>query len=45
MGLKKIVADTSYRLRVRSALNNSTKEQVKITLEECKRYFERKGKK
>lgn len=43
--LKKTINDTVFRLRVRKALSDSTPEQVKITLEECKRYFEKKGKK
>ena len=45
MGLKKIINDTQFRMNVRKALSDSTAEQVKITLEECKRYFERKDKK
>lgn len=45
MALKKKMNDTIFRLKVRKALSDSTAEQVKITMEECKRYFEKKGKK
>lgn len=45
MALLKTIKDTNFRLNVRKALSNSTDEQVKITLEECKKYFERKKKK
>ena len=44
MGLKLLIANTTYRLNVRKALSDTTEEQLKITYEECLREINRRNK-
>ena len=42
---KKLLADTVYRIRIRNALHNISREQLQINLEEVKKEIERRNKK
>lgn len=42
--IKKTIQLTAYRMRVRKAISNQPVELVEITLDECKRFLERKKK-
>lgn len=43
--IKKVVNETKYRMKLRSALQESTREQLQITLEEVKKEIERRNRK
>lgn len=42
---KKLIADTVYRLRIRNALHDISREQLQINLDETKKEIERRNRK
>jgi len=44
LGLGKTIKETAFRMKLRKALSNETKECLEITLDEVKREIERRNK-
>lgn len=44
LGIGKTIKETAYRMRLRKALSNETRECLEITLDEVKREIERRNK-
>ncbi len=43
LGLGKTIKETAFRMKLRKALSNETKECLEITLDEVKREIERRN--
>ena len=43
LGVKKSIKEIAFRMRLRKALSNETKECLEITLDEVKREIERRN--